>query len=137
MNEPLASIMSAELVTIHPEDTLADVKKLFKTRRIHHLPVVINKNELVGLITTYDLFKREIPPASFENIKVKEVMTTHLATLEPHEKIGAAAELFLENLFHAVPIVTGKRLVGLVTSFDVLRYQFKKEYPKHFEVNKT
>lgn len=46
--------------------------------------------------------------------------------LEPEDKIGTAAELFLDNRFHALPVVSDGYLVGLVTTFDVLRYEFKK-----------
>jgi len=56
-------------------------------------------------------------------------MTKHVATLEPEDKVGSAAELFLENLFHAVPIVKDGVLQGIVTSFDVIKYEFHKEYP--------
>ena len=56
-------------------------------------------------------------------------MTKRLATLEPDEKIGAAAEVLLEHLFHAVPITLDGDLVGIVTTFDILKYEFSKEYP--------
>ena len=66
----------------------------------------------------------------YDDILVRDVMTRHLATLNPDEKVGAAAEIFLENRFHAVPVVNEDfDLVGLITSFDILRYAFKKEYP--------
>ena len=100
-------------------------------QRIHHVPVVDGKM-LVGLVTTYDLFKLAYHPDEMANLKVREVMTKKLATLEPTEKIGAAAEVFLEHLFHAVPIVSKGELVGIVTSFDVMKYEFKKAYPGHF-----
>ena len=66
---------------------------------------------------------------NFELDKVRDVMTKKLATLEPTDKIGSAAELFLLNRFHAVPIVVNGDLIGIVTSFDILKYEFKKEYP--------
>ena len=56
-------------------------------------------------------------------------MSTRIATLEPSSKIGTAAEVFLENLFHALPIVDDGKLVGIITSFDVLKYSFQKAYP--------
>ena len=59
-------------------------------------------------------------------------MTTKLATLEPSDKVGSAAEIFLEHLFHAVPIVKDGELVGIITSFDVMKYEFRKAYPDHF-----
>lgn len=128
MNEPVSSIMSTKLVTVEPTDTLAKVKQIFSAKRIHHLPVVVG-SKLVGIITTADLLYLNRPFDDYDNIRVEEVMTRRIATLEPDEKVGAAAEIFLENLFHAVPVVKDDALVGIVTTFDVLKYEFKKEYP--------
>ena len=59
-------------------------------------------------------------------------MTTKVATLGPTELIGAAAQVFLEHLFHGLPIVDeDHNLVGIVTTHDILKYQFYKAYPEH------
>jgi len=131
MNEPLSSIMTTELFTIGPDEPLTRAREALISNRVHHLPVVVGK-KLVGVLTTYDLFKLSYPPEELFQTRVRDVMTQHVATLEPQDKIGTAAELFLEHLFHAVPIVKNGELVGIVTSFDVMKYEFKKEYPKHF-----
>ncbi len=129
MNEPITTIMTAEPITITPEDNLATVYKTFRSKRIHHLPVVEGK-KLVGILTTYDLFKLEKSLDDYGNILVKDVMTTKLATLEPTAKVGSAVLLFIENLFHAVPIVNeDKELVGIVSTLDVMKYTLKKQYP--------
>ena len=127
MNEPLSSIMTKEVVTVGPNDSLDKVRALLLSKRMHHLPVV-EGHKLVGLLTTYDLFKLE-RSAGLQDVWVKDAMTTKLATLEPHQKVGIAAEVFLENLFHAIPIVEGDKLVGIVTTLDILKYNFRKEYP--------
>ncbi|MCF8238155.1 MAG: CBS domain-containing protein [Saprospiraceae bacterium] len=127
MNEPLSTIMTTELITIGPQDTLAKAQELLSTRRIHHLPVVEGK-KLVGLLTTYDLFKLKYSNLEFPSVKVADVMTKKLATLEPADHIGTAAEIFLAHLFHAIPIVLGGELKGIVTTHDLLKYSFKKEY---------
>jgi CBS domain-containing protein len=129
MNEPLSSIMATELVTLHADDTLDNVRQVFVKNRIHHIPIVNDEFELVGIISTYDLFKIDKDREEFGEIRVGDVMTTGIATLEPEDKVGAAAEVFLEHLFHAVPIVKDKKLLGIVTSHDILRYEFRKEYP--------
>lgn len=128
MNDPLSGIMSTELITVSPSDAMTTVLDLFKKRRIHHLPVVDN-GKLVGLITTADLLWLNKNFSEYEVLKVSDIMTTKLATLEPTDKIGSAAELFLLNRFHAIPVVSEGILIGLVTSFDVLKDQFKKAYP--------
>ena len=128
MNEPLSSIMTKNVITADPNDKLAVARDIFKQNRVHHLPVV-HGTTLLGILTTYDVFKLIDKNVDFEKTLIKDVMTTHVATLEPEDKIGSAAELFLENLFHAVPIVKDGELKGIVTSFDVIKYEFHKEYP--------
>jgi len=127
MNEPLSSIMTSELITLGPTATLSNAMDLLGTKRIHHLPVVDGK-KLVGLITTYDLFKIDRNKEEFGDILLEEVMTRKLATLESGDKIGTAAEIFLAHLFHAIPVVDNGDLVGIVTTHDVMKYCFRKEY---------
>ncbi len=128
MNEKVESIMMKDLVTLGPESTLAHVSEIFKTKKIHHIPIV-DEGKLVGLVTTYDMWRKNVRHEDYSNIAVKEIMSKKLIKLEPEDKIGTAAELFLDNRFHALPVVNGEYLVGLVTTFDILRYEFKKEYP--------
>ena len=128
MNESVTTIMIRELTTLHPDDKVGRAVEIFKTKRIHHLPIVEN-GDLVGLITTHDLWNKHIAPGDFENIDIKDIMSKKLIKLTPEDKIGTAAELFLDNRFHALPVVDGAKIVGLITTFDVLRYMFKKEYP--------
>ena len=132
MNEPLSSIMKTNLITVTPENTLRDAYNLLRSKRIHHLPVVEGE-KLVGILTTYDIFKMETDPADYVNTKVKDVMTTKLATLGPNDKVGSAVLVFVENLFHAVPIVDAAgNAVGIVTTLDVMKYNLKKEYPNRY-----
>ena len=130
MNEPLSSIMTRDVITANQTDSLAVARNIFLKNKVHHLPIV-EGNSLVGILTTYDLFKLNgaSKGRNYEDIEIRDVMTRHVATLEPEDKIGTAAELFLENLFHAVPIVKDGHLKGIVTSFDVIKYEFMKEYP--------
>jgi CBS domain-containing protein len=129
MNEPLRSIMTTKVITLTPESPLSEARKILLEKRVHHLPVVENK-KLVGILTTWDLFKMGKAADDYEGMKTREVMTTHLATLNPDDHIGAAAEVLKENLFQAVPIVNDAlELEGIVTTFDLLGYEYGKEYP--------
>lgn len=134
MNEPVSTIMTTEMITIEPTDNLDTARKIFLKHRIHHIPVV-KGNKLVGLLTTNDMWNLNKKFEEYIDTSVKEAMTSKLATLESKSKIGTAAEIFLENRFHALPIVDEDILVGIVTTFDVLKYEFKKEYPKQFPFN--
>ena len=129
MNESVQSIMTTDLITVSPQTSLSRVRQIFMSHKIHHLPVVVN-SKLIGIITTYDMWKNELAPDAYATTLVSEVMATKIAKINPTDKIGTAAELFLENRFHALPVVDDQNhLRGIVTSFDVLLYEFKREYP--------
>lgn len=132
MNETVQEIMIRDVICVNPTDTLQKVKELLINNRIHHVPVVETDMKLVGIITTYDLFKLAVDHKDYPTTKVGNVMTKILATIEPIDKVGTAAEVFMEHLFHALPVVENGKLVGIVTSFDVLRYEYNREYPKRF-----
>ena len=132
MNETVQEIMVRDVICVSPTDTLQKVKELLINNRIHHVRVVENDMKLVGIITTYDLFKLAVDHKDYPTTKVGNVMTKILATIEPIDKVGTAAEVFMEHLFHALPVVDNGKLVGIVTSFDVLRYEYNREYPKRF-----
>ena len=134
MNERISSIMVTDVVTAGPDDSLSVIIDLFKKYNVHHVPITDHK-KLVGIITTFDLFWLNRSFSEYDQIKVRDVMTKKVAYLGPTDKVGSAAQIFLDNRFHAVPIVRGEYLVGILTSHDVLKYQYKKAYPAEFDEN--
>lgn len=128
MNETVSSIMTTQLVTVNADDKLSKVRDILTKKRIHHVPVV-EGSKLIGIVTTGDLMWLNKSFDEYDSINVSDVMTRKIATLDPDDKIGSAAEVLLENLFHCIPIVEDGKLVGLVTAHDVLKYEYSKEYP--------
>ncbi|GAB4242247.1 MAG: hypothetical protein Kow0027_00590 [Saprospiraceae bacterium] len=122
--------MTRDVVSVRKDDPIESVKKLLFEKRIHHIPVVDDDNKLVGIITSWDLIKSQKPFSEYGKIKVEELMTQNVAAMRPNELIGAAAMVFLKNLFHGLPIVDDEgKLVGIVTTHDILLYEYNKEYP--------
>ncbi|MFT5165642.1 MAG: acetoin utilization protein AcuB [Saprospiraceae bacterium] len=128
---PISSIMTTKLFTVNPEDKLEAVKEIFDKHRIHHLPVVRYK-KMVGLISKTDLlfFIKGLSENSFDDIlnstrlknyTAQDIMTTGIAKMEPKDRINIALKVFNENLFHAIPIVEEEELVGIVTTYDIIR----------------
>jgi CBS domain-containing protein len=131
MNEEVRTIMSTKVTTVTPDQHVADVLVLMERKRLQQLPVVDGAGKLVGLITTYDLWEncRNNPNCAEET--VGKVMTRTIVKLAPKDKVGTAAELFMDRRFKTLPVVNiDGKLKGVVTAFDVIRYSFKKEYPE-------
>ncbi len=129
MNEAVRTIMTTEVVTAHPQQTVAEVAWMLLREQLQQLPVVDEEGKLLGLITSYDMWRdgRENPGS--ESRRVSEVMNTHLVKLSPLDKVGTAAELFMDRRFKTIPVVNREgKLRGVITAFDVIRYTLKKEY---------
>lgn len=54
LEQPISELMTTELVTCSPEDSLDDIAALMTERRIRHLPVLAG-DELAGIITIGDV----------------------------------------------------------------------------------
>ncbi len=128
---PVSTIMSSKLHTVNPSDKLVKVKELFDTFKIHHIPVVKFK-EIVGIVSKTDLLyfmrgyhlndeDRFVNEARLRAFTAEEIMTKGMAKIGPHDRISVALEIFLANRFHAIPVVENDELVGIVTTFDVIK----------------
>ena len=133
MNELVESHMTKDVITLSPNNTLGEVREILLNNHIHHIPIVEGR-KLVGMITSWDIFKLGKSATEYADIKVGEVMTKKVATLDPAQHLGAVAEVLTRHLFHAVPIVNDDHeLLGIVTSTDIVRYEHTKEYPENLE----
>ncbi len=128
MNEEVRRIMTTNPITVSPHQNLGEVSSILKGNRTHHVPVV-DQGKLVGLVTTYDLWNHLEENAKNQKLPISEVMNPNYIKITPKDKVGTAAELFLDNRFHALPVVNLRgELKGVVTSYDILQYTYKKEY---------
>jgi CBS domain-containing protein len=133
MNEPVHTHMTSDVITLNPHNTLGEAREILLRKHIHHLPIVDGR-KLVGIVTSWDIFKLGKSVAEYQDMKVSEIMTTKVAVLEMDQHLGAAAELLTTHLFHAVPIVNEfHELMGIITSTDIVRYEHDKEYPENLE----
>jgi len=129
--DPISTIMTPNPICIGINEPLSIADKLFKENRIHHLPV-ISEGKLVGMISKSDFsfFRRGFAAdhvdkmedeVRLNNYLAKDIMTHGLAKLDPEDKINVALEVFKENLFHALPVVKEDRIVGIVTTLDIIK----------------
>jgi CBS-domain-containing membrane protein len=57
-------------------------------------------------------------------------MTTRVIKITPKDKVGTAAELFMDQRFKMLPVVNlNDELKGVITAFDLIRHILTREYP--------
>ncbi len=123
--------MTTKVIALSPDDTLAKVREIFENHNINHIPVVRHR-QIIGIISKRDFYhflhgfkgndmENFIDETRLRTWKAEEIMTEGLAKIDSKEPIRNLVELFLINKFHAVPIVDHDELVGIVTTFDLIK----------------
>ena len=129
LNEEVRRIMTKDFVTVHPEDPIDKINDMMHGNQVQQVPVVVDK-VLVGMVTTYDLWQLSRERSDTSGLKVKDVMTTKVLVITPKDKVGTAAELFMDKRFKTIPVVNLRHeLKGVITAFDVIRHTLTREYP--------
>ena len=114
--------MSTQLVTVLPSQPVKEALALFDQHHVHHLPVVEADRTLLGIFSVTDvarLLGRETD--ELDNLTVADVMSRGLAKLESNDNVATAASLFMLNRFHSLPVVDGKRIIGILTTLDLIK----------------
>jgi len=119
------TIMTTDLITIPPTETLDTARTLMHDNHIHHLPVVSADNTLVGLITltnvlaaTDSILRDPDNRMHASEIGIKDIMVTDVATVDEHASMRQAA-LFLEkHRIGCLPVVSDGKLHGIITDTD-------------------
>ncbi len=128
------NVMTESPVTIFPETTIEYINTVFSQYDFHHIPVTDQYQNLKGIISKDDLLRLLAIRANytedeFEKIEAQDIMTTDVVSLSPEEPLSKAAQLFLTNRFHSLPIVENNVLVGIITTYDFIRYSFYHASP--------
>ncbi|HPG09173.1 MAG TPA: CBS domain-containing protein [Saprospiraceae bacterium] len=127
---PVEAIMSTFPLSIMPDTQLDKINAIFEHHLFHHLPVVNELNILQGIISKEDLLRltavrHHFSEEAYKSITAHDIMTSKVFTIGPRESIEQAANIFLDQYFHALPVVDHGRLVGIVTTYDLLKFQFR------------
>src|SRR5215217_1919763 len=123
--------MSSRVVTVPPDMRLKDVADLLVRHGISAVPVV-DDGELVGIVSEADLVPLELAPDPRAHLipqtdapvhlpKVAaEAMTREVIALPEDADAAEAGRLMLERRIKSIPIVKGRRVVGIVARWDLL-----------------
>jgi acetoin utilization protein AcuB len=113
----MVHIMTRHPETVNPDDSLAKAKEMMDVAGFRRLPVVKN-GEIVGMLTERNLREHG---GYLESTKVNAAMSTPVVSVGPNSTVQEAARLMLRHKIGGLPVVDGGKLVGIVTTIDMLR----------------
>lgn len=133
---PVSQIMSKDLATLNPSQSLYEAEKLFKEKGIRHIPVT-EGNKLVGILSYSDLLKisyadvtegeDDVEAVVYDMFTIPQVMAKVPVSVTSEITIKEVVEILAKQTFHSLPVVDNGELVGIVTTTDLLNY-FLEQY---------
>lgn len=128
----VAEIMKTKVVSVSMDDPLSLLHELFDKAAIHHLPVLDDRDRLVGMVSDRDYLEAISPyagtPGEMKRDKVIELRPAHRIMsrdplhVTPDTDVREVVELMLEHVVSAMPIVEDNELKGIVSWKDLLRH---------------
>ncbi len=130
--EPISKIMTSSVFSLKKGDDLFAAEEMFKKHKIRHLPVLEN-GQIVGILSQTDLARisfvdnfggdeGDVDTAVYNMLTLDQVMKQKPITIQTNQTIREAAEILSKNEFHALPVVEEGKLVGIVTTTDLINF---------------
>ena len=132
LDRPIVDIMTKQLHTVDVNMKMVDVRLMMAKWHIRHTPVM-EKGKLVGILSLTDIQRM-----SFSNVYGEDemsiddtisdlftagtIMHKHPETLDINLTIRESAQKFAHREFHAFPVMEGDKLVGILTTTDILKF---------------
>jgi len=142
----VADVMTKEVITVTKEMPIRELAELFARHRISTAPVVNDNGDLLGVVTESDLieqdknlhiptvislfdwviylesekkFERELQKMTGQT--VGDIFLKEVVTVLPTTPLSTVADLMSSQKLHALPVVEGKKVVGMVARIDLIR----------------
>jgi len=121
MSLKVEDVMVEDVVSVSERAKVREAAELMDRHEIGCL-VVVRKGKPVGIVTETDMVKRVILESGDpEKIKVGEIMSKPLVVGSPQMDVDEASKLMRKRKIKKLPVVEKGRLVGLVTTTDLVR----------------
>ena len=141
-----ADVMTKDIITVKRGTTVRELAELFTVKRVSSFPVVDDDGDLIGIVTETDLveqdkslhiptvislfdwviylesdkkFEKELKKVTGQT--VGDIYTADVTAVNSASPLSAVADIMSSKKIHAVPVVDGKKLVGVVSRIDLIR----------------
>jgi CBS domain-containing protein len=113
-------IMSTTVITVRADALLTEAIETLLRWHISGLPVVDDEGRLIGMLTEHDLLNFAFSGHAADT-KAEDAMSRDLVSFGPEATVEEIVNCFASKRVRRVPIVSGGRLVGIVSRRDILR----------------
>jgi CBS domain-containing protein len=119
-------IMTKDLITIKETTPVREAIQIILQKKISGLPVVSDDMLLIGIVTEKDLLGLSFYD-NVENSTAADVMTREIISMPQETDLLDVCDFFMNNNYKRLPIVCNKKLIGIISRKDILKYILKNK----------
>ena len=117
-----------DVITISKDTTVIDAMETFSKNRVGSL-LIMEGEMILGIIGARDVLMAVIHHLDdIKTITVEKIMTTELVIGTEDDKVDYIQTVMTENRIRHIPILEGKKLIGLVSIGDVVKARLKEQH---------
>lgn len=120
INESVREIMTHEVIHIKDNDSVGNALKTMYKKNVGGFPILNKQNIVVGIVEEEDFVYNLA--GIWSGVSVEEIMNRDIVTMTPGFSIGDTCRLMIKNYLRRIPIVSDDELIGIVSTFDIIRY---------------
>ena len=121
ISDVLSSKSGGQVVTIPPDATVRELLGLLAQHNIGAVVVSADGAAVDGIVSERDVVRRLHEDESVLDGAVSAIMTSEVATTEPHTPVDDLRVVMTERRIRHVPVVTDGRLTGIISIGDVVK----------------
>ncbi|MCS6913276.1 MAG: CBS domain-containing protein [Myxococcales bacterium] len=110
-------------LTVRPDDELALARQMMLWGNVRHLPVVNHAGAVVGIVTEHDILRYRATGGTDDRDPVQTFMTHPVEVIDPEASVAEASARMLARRIGCLPVLENGRLVGILTTTDLLGSQ--------------
>jgi CBS domain-containing protein len=118
MAKVIDDVMTKNPVSLQATATAVEAARLMRDRKIGDV-IVLDDGQVCGIVTDRDIVVRGLAEKGDANIKLGDICSQDLVSLEPDSRIGEAIKLMEEKALRRLPVVEGGKPVGIVSLGDL------------------
>ena len=116
------SIIKQNFHTINVNDPIDKALNMMDTFNINGMPVVNDKDALVGMVVKADIYRFMIQPGHYVSCPVEWVMSKSIILAQSDEDLLTVANRLRKNDIIAMPVVENDKIIGIISIEDLLDY---------------
>jgi len=120
INEPIKTIMTRDVLSIRTTAKIEDAIQLMTKNKVGGLPVVDDEGRIWAIVTERDIVN--LLKGKISGTTVAEIMSKNLVTVKPEATVFESAKIMTTRGFRRLPIASDKKLLGILTIMDIMRY---------------